>query len=155
MIHSLLLYKHCPATVFLPYNWLAVTALWWHPCIMCQLIGPYQSYSTKGVNIYVYGWLPLKDWVKCRKATMTYKAINGKAPDSIRAMFRYVSDVHKQTTRQTCNKDHYIPSNARLNVFRNTKRYAGVYIWYNLPAKVKHVSSVEMLKRSYPNMYFS
>ena len=39
---------------------------------------------------------------------MTYKAINGNAPDYISAMFRYVSDVHNRTTRQTCNKDLYI-----------------------------------------------
>ena len=53
---------------------------------------------------------------------MTYKAINGKAPDYISAMFRYVSDVHKRTTRQTCNKDLYIPSKARLNVSKCLKR---------------------------------
>ena len=100
-------------------------------------------------------WLPLKDWVTYRKATMTYKAINGKAPDYISAMFRYVSDVHKRTTRQTCNKDLYIPSKARLNVFRNTLRYSGAHIWNNLPAKVKNVSSVKMFKTSYLNMYFS
>ena len=100
-------------------------------------------------------WLPLKDWVTYRKATMTYKAINGKAPDYISAMIRYVSDVHKRTTRQTCNKDLYIPSKARLNVFRNTLRYSGAHIWNNLPAKVKNVSSVEMFKTSYLNMYFS
>ena len=73
----------------------------------------------------------------------------------ISAMFRYVSDVHKRTTRQTCNKDLYIPSKARLNVFRNTLRYSGAHIWNNLPAKVKNVSSVEMFKTSYLNMYFS
>ena len=89
------------------------------------------------------------------KILVTYKAINGRAPDYISAMFRYVSDVHKRPTRQTCNKDLYIPSNARLNVFRNTIRYSGAYVWNNLPAKVNNVSSVEMLKRSYPNMYFS
>ena len=33
-------------------------------------------------------WLPLNDWVKYRKATLIYKAINGKAPDYISAMFR-------------------------------------------------------------------
>ena len=93
--------------------------------------------------------------MKYRKATMTYKAINGKAQDYISAMFRYVSDVHKRTTRQTCNKDLYIPSKARLNVFRNTIRYSSAYIWNNLPAKVKNVSSVEMFKKSYLNMYFS
>ena len=86
---------------------------------------------------------------------MTYKAINGKVPDYICAMFRYVSDVHKRTTRQTCNTDLYIPSKARLNVFRNTLRYSGAHIWNNLPAKVKNVSSVEMFKTSYLNMYFS
>ena len=37
-------------------------------------------------------------------------AINGKVPEYISAMFRYVSDVHKRTTRQTCKKDLYIPS---------------------------------------------
>ena len=93
--------------------------------------------------------------LKYRKATMTYTAINGKAPDYISAMFRYVSDVHKRTTRQTCNKDLYIPSKAKLNVFKNTLRYSGAYIWNNLPAKVNNVSSVEMFKTSYLNMYFS
>ena len=65
---------------------------------------------------------------------------------SIGPMFRYVSDVHKRTTRQTCKKDIYIPSKARLNVFRNTLRYSGAHILNNLPAKVKNVSSVEIFK---------
>ena len=62
-------------------------------------------------------WLPLKDWVKYRKATMTYNAINSNAPgyNIINAMIRDVSDVHKRTTRQTCKKDLYIPSKVRLN----------------------------------------
>ena len=42
------------------------------------------------------------------------------------------SDVHKRTTRQTCKKDLYITSKARLNVFRNTIRYSGAHIWNNL-----------------------
>ena len=33
-------------------------------------------------------WLPMKDWVKYRKATMTFKAINGNAPDYISSMFK-------------------------------------------------------------------
>ena len=60
---------------------------------------------------------------------MTYKAINGYAPDYISAMY-CVSDVHKRPTRQTCNKDLYIPSKARLDVFRNTIRYSGAGITY-------------------------
>ena len=70
-------------------------------------------------------------------------------------MIRYVSDVHKRTTRQTCKKDIYIPSKARLNVFRNTILYSGAHILNNLPAKVKNVSSVEMFKTNYLNTYFS
>ena len=70
---------------------------------------------------------------------MTNTAINGKAQDYISAMFSYVSDVHKRTTRHTCNKDLHIPSKAILNVFTNTLRYSGAHIWNNLPAKVKKV----------------
>ena len=33
-------------------------------------------------------WLPMKDWVKYMKATMTFKAINGNAPDYISSMFK-------------------------------------------------------------------
>ena len=33
-------------------------------------------------------WLPMKDWVRYRKATMTFKAINGNAPDYISSMFK-------------------------------------------------------------------
>ena len=39
-----------------------------------------------------------------RNATITFKAINDKAPDYMNAMFIYVSDVHKRTTRQACKK---------------------------------------------------
>ena len=42
-----------------------------------------------------------------------------------------------------------------MNVFRNTLGHSGAHIWNNLPAKVKNVSSVEMFKTSYLNMYFS
>ena len=55
----------------------------------------------------------------------------------INAMFRYTSDVHKRRTRQTCKKDLYIPSKARLNVFRNTIHYSGAHIWNNMSAIVK------------------
>ena len=48
-----------------------------------------------------------------------------------------------------------VPSKARLNVFRNTIRYSGAYIWNNLHAKVKNVSSVEMFKTSYLKLNFS
>ena len=66
---------------------------------------------------------------QCYYVSYIYKASNGKAPDYISAMFRYVSDVHKRTTRQTCNNDLYVPSKATLNVFRNTIRNSGTYIW--------------------------
>ena len=46
-------------------------------------------------------WLPMKDWVKYSKATMTFKAINGNAPDYISSMFKPVGEVHSRTTRQT------------------------------------------------------
>ena len=48
------------------------------------------------------------------------------------AMFRYVSDVHTRTARQTCKTDLYIPSKARLNVFMNKIRYSISHIWNKL-----------------------
>ena len=100
-------------------------------------------------------WLPMKDWVKYRKATMTFKATNGNAPDYISSMFKPVGEVHSRTTRQTCKNDLYLPLRAKLNVFRNTLRYSGAQIWNDLPANVKHVPSVQMFKSNYLKMYFS
>ena len=42
----------------------------------------------------------MKDWVKYGKATTTFKAINGNAPDYIRSMSKSVGKVHSSTTRQ-------------------------------------------------------
>ena len=100
-------------------------------------------------------WLPMKDCVKYRKATMTCKAINGNAPYNISSMFEPVGEVHRRTPRQTCKNDLYLPPRAKLNAVRNTLRYSGVRIWNNLPANVKHVPSVQMFKSNYLKMYFS
>ena len=97
----------------------------------------------------------MKDWVKYRKATMTFKALNGNAPDYISSMFKPVGEVHSRTTRQTRKNYLYLPPRAKLYVFRNTLRYTGAQIWNDLPANVKHVPSVHMFKSNYLNIYFS
>ena len=86
---------------------------------------------------------------------MTFKAINGNAPDYISSMFKPVGEVHSRTTRQTCKNDLYLPPRAKLNVYRNTLRYSGALIWNDLPAHVKHVQSVQMFKSNDLKMYFS
>ena len=100
-------------------------------------------------------WLPMKDWVKYRKATMTFKANNSNAPDYISSMFKPVGEVHSRTTRQTCKNDLYLPPRAKVNVFGNTLRYSDAQIWNDLPANVKHVPSVQMFKSNYLKLYFS
>ena len=96
------------------------------------------------------------DWVKYRKATITFKAINGNAPDYISSSLSHAAaEVHSRTTRHTCKNDLYLPPRAKLNVYRNTLRYSGVLIWNDLPANVKHVPSVQMFKLNYLQMYFS
>ena len=52
-----------------------------------------------------------------------------------------------------CKNDLYLPPRAKLNVYRNTLRYAGALIWNDLPANVKQ--SVQMFKSNYLKMYFS
>ena len=51
-IYSLLLYKHCPSSMLLPYSWMAVTALWLHQGVMCQHIAAWQSCFIKGTQSY-------------------------------------------------------------------------------------------------------
>ena len=86
---------------------------------------------------------------------MTFKAINGNAPDYISSMFKPVGEVHSRTTRQTCKNDLYLPPRAKLNVYRNTLRYSGALIWNDLPANVKHVPSAQMFKSNYLQMDFN
>ena len=95
------------------------------------------------------------DWVKYRKATMTFKAINGNSPDYSSSMFKPVGEVHSRTIRQTCKNELYLPPRAKLNVYRITLRCSGALIWNYLPANVKHVPSVQMFKSNYLQIYFS
>ena len=62
MIYHLLLYKHCPASVFLPFNWVATTAMCLHHGVMCQQIAA-------RLSCLLVGELYLGLWVKHTSST--------------------------------------------------------------------------------------
>ena len=81
---------------------------------------------------------------------MTFKAINGNAPDYISSMFKPVGEVHIEPLDKL--DDLYPP---RGSMFTGIRYDTLALIWNDLPANVKHVPSVQMFKSNYLQMYFN
>jgi hypothetical protein len=100
-------------------------------------------------------WMPIKDWVKYRQCNIVYKALDNQLPMYICDMFQYVSNVHQRSTRQSSNKDLYLPPRARLCAYRNSLSFAGASAWNSLPVHIREAPSASAFKSRYLNMYFN
>ena len=72
-------------------------------------------------------WLPLPERVKYRQSQLVHKAVNGLAPDYMRALFTPISNISTRTTLSNERGDLYVPK-ARTNVFKNSIAVNGAYI---------------------------
>ena len=93
-------------------------------------------------------WLPVKDELYYRQATMAFKCISGHAPKYLTSQFITREQVTKRTTR----------SGQKLNVplfktasGQRTFYYRTVGLWNNLDSLFKSSRSVQVFKRTLKN----
>ena len=76
---------------------------------------------------------------------MTYKAINGLAPDYISNMFNLLKSVSKRVTRNT-TKNNLNILNYSLNLTRGGLPYSGAVLYNALPLAIRNIKSISVFK---------
>ncbi len=55
-----------------------------------------------------------------RRATMVHKSLNGTAPDYMKEIFKFVTDVSQRQARYVDNSKLYLPTGNHLKVFTDS-----------------------------------
>ena len=97
-------------------------------------------------------WLPIDFRIEFFIAVMTFKILNGLAPDYLN-QFRYISDVSNINTRGSRNGNLYTP------IFKTTTGqrsfiYRATTIWNNIPISIRNVERLSLFKSQLRNFLF-
>ena len=76
---------------------------------------------------------------------MVYRAVNELAPDYLRSMFRYVSEVSSRSTRRAADEDLSVPVD-RTKISKNTIADRGEQIWNSLSTHVRQWQTLQIFK---------
>ncbi len=91
----------------------------------------------------------MMDMVEYRRATMVHKSLNRTAPDYMKEMFKFVTDVSQRQTRFVDNSKLNMPTGNHLNVFIDSFQYASRAVWNKLPVHVQEAESTPAFKSAY------
>ncbi len=94
-------------------------------------------------------WMSAMDKVEYRWATMVHKSLNRTAPDYMKEMFKFVTDVSQRQTRFVDNSKLYLPIGIHLNVFTDSFQYAASAVWNKLPVHVWEAESTSAFRSAY------
>ncbi len=94
-------------------------------------------------------WMSVMDRVEYRRATMVYKSLNRTAPDYMKKIFKFVTDVSQRETRFVDNSKLYLPRGNHLKVFTDSFQYAASAVWNKLPVHVREAESSPAFKSAY------
>ncbi len=89
------------------------------------------------------------DRVEYRRATMVHKSLIRTAPDYMKEMFKFVTDVSQKQTRFVDNSKLYLPTDNHLKVFTDSFQYAASAVWNKLPVHVREAESTPAFKSAY------
>ena len=93
-------------------------------------------------------WLPIDTRIRYFKGVMAYKAINNLTPVYLSQMFTLTQQIHQYQTRQSTNKDIYMP-NIKTEYGRRSYKYWATIEWNMLPHFVKDSPSLPVFKKRY------
>ena len=79
---------------------------------------------------------------------MTYKAINGMAPQYLASKFTPVGQESNYTTRRAKSSELKLPK-PHLEVYRRSFAYQGASLWNSLDPKVRLAATVQGFKTGY------
>ncbi len=68
---------------------------------------------------------------------MTYKALNGLAPQYLRDMYTITPDVQLRPNRHTDNSTLYHPTGRNLQIVKDSFQYSSAEIWNNIPVEIR------------------
>ena len=101
--------------------------------------------STSLINLYTeIGWLSLSDRRKYQKLILTFKIINGQAPDFLCQLFP--STVGNSTVYSFRNSLDIETLARRTEIFAKSFIPSAISLWNNLPMETKSLQSLSMFK---------
>ena len=95
-------------------------------------------------------WQTFPDRVKFQKAVLTYKILNGLAPDYLKSMFTTIESINNRVLRSSSNFQLYTPR-PNSELLRKSFSYSASKLWNSIPTNVKNAKSVDQFKALYIN----
>jgi Fe-S cluster biosynthesis and repair protein YggX len=92
------------------------------------------------------GWLPVADMLKYYLGILTFKCLNGLAPDYLSTLFKDRSSVHDKNTRNNEKLNIPVFSSA---VGQRSFEYRAVSLWNSLPADITACDNLNVFKRKF------
>ena len=109
---------------------------------------------TRSLTLYKkFRVMKISDRIDYKMVALTYKAVNGIAPDYMTDMFKPVRDTHTRSTRAAAAGDLAVPV-ARLKLRRNALAHRGAKLFNQCNNDVRTAGSIECFKKRYFNEYF-
>ncbi len=69
-------------------------------------------------------WMPLMDRIKYRKSVMVFKSLNGLAPQYMKDLFHFVSEVSCYSTRNSDKPKLYLSPGSHLKVYTDSFQFS-------------------------------
>jgi len=114
----------------------------------CRIVSGARKYDRVTPHLKSLSWLPVKDQLYYRQATMAFKRISGHAPKYLTSQFITREQVTKRTTRSGQKLD--IPF-LKTASGQRTFYYRTIGLWNNLDPSLKSSCSVQVFKRILKN----
>lgn len=92
------------------------------------------------------GWLSMKDRRDLHCLTMMYKILHGLAPNYLKDMFTYQSEVHSVNTRGSQNNQLWIDKTIKSKIHRDSFAYYAPTEYNKLPSEIRDATSVISFK---------
>ena len=97
-------------------------------------------------------WMTFPERVVYHKAIQMYTTVCGDAPDYLKNVSVFTSEIHSRLLRSSSNFQLYTPR-PNTELFRNSFIFSGTSIWNSIPEYIKTASSVKHFKSLYLRWY--
>ena len=105
------------------------------------------NYNIPGISVVRdLGWQDIMTRKRYLTSVLTYKCLNGLAPNYLCDAFTYCGDVHNYCTRGSNRRNLYVPQ-PNLEYFKRSFIYVGPNVWNDIPDSIRNVNSIQSFKQ--------
>ena len=105
------------------------------------------NYNIPGISVVRYlGWQDIMSRKVYLTSVLTYKCLNGLAPNVLCDAFTYSGDVHNYSTKGS-NRRILYASQHNLECFRRSFIYVGPNVWNDIPDSIRNVNTMQRFKK--------